>query len=70
MHCVYGNFFLQYNLFLCEHINGAGQGGHPVWNERLTFKVEYPGQGGEYKLSLKIMDKDTFSSDDFIGGAT
>ncbi|KAG5239857.1 C2 domain-containing family protein [Salix suchowensis] len=46
-----------------------GQGGHPVWNERLTFKVEYPGQGSEYKLSLNIMDKDTFSSDDFIGGA-
>ncbi|KAL3579150.1 hypothetical protein D5086_020654, partial [Populus alba] len=47
-----------------------GQGGHPVWNERLTFKVEYPGQAGEYKLSLKIMDKDTFSADDFIGEAT
>ncbi|KAF9676833.1 hypothetical protein SADUNF_Sadunf08G0044300 [Salix dunnii] len=46
-----------------------GQGGHPVWNERLKFKVEYPGQGSEYKLSLRIMDKDTFSSDDFIGGA-
>ncbi|KAJ6900352.1 hypothetical protein NC652_026463 [Populus alba x Populus x berolinensis] len=47
-----------------------GQGGHPVWNERLTFKVEYPGQAGEYKLSLKIMDKDTFSADDFFGEAT
>ncbi|KAF9674726.1 hypothetical protein SADUNF_Sadunf10G0156900 [Salix dunnii] len=45
------------------------QGGHPVWNERLKFKVDYPGQAGEYKLSLKIMDKDTFSADDFLGEA-
>ncbi|KAG5237574.1 hypothetical protein OIU76_012342 [Salix suchowensis] len=45
------------------------QGGHPVWNERLRFKVDYPGQAGEYKLSLKIMDKDTFSADDFLGEA-
>ncbi|KAJ6772756.1 16 KDA PHLOEM PROTEIN 1 [Salix koriyanagi] len=41
-----------------------GQGGRPVWNETLTFKVEFPGQDGNYKLILKIMDKDTFSSDD------
>jgi hypothetical protein len=49
---------------------GAGQGGRPVWNETLTFKVEYPGQGGNYKLILKIMDKDTFSADDSVGEAT
>jgi hypothetical protein len=41
-----------------------------VWNETLTFKVEYPGQGGNYKLILKIMDKDTFSADDSVGEAT
>ena len=21
---------------------GAGQGGSPVWNEKITFRVEYP----------------------------
>ena len=52
------------------YINDAGQGGRPVWNETLTFKVEYPGQDGNYKLILKIMDKDTFSADDSVGEAT
>ena len=49
---------------------GLGQGGSPVWNEKITFRVEYPGQGDQYKLILKIMDKDTFSTDDFVGQAT
>lgn len=48
----------------------AGQGGNPVWNERLIFRVEYPGSGEQYKLTLKIMDKDTFTADDTIGEAT
>ncbi|OMO58997.1 C2 calcium-dependent membrane targeting [Corchorus capsularis] len=47
-----------------------GDGSRPAWNERFTFRVEYPGSGGDYKLNLKIMDKDTFSSDDFVGQAT
>ncbi|XP_061997420.1 16 kDa phloem protein 1 [Rosa rugosa] len=47
-----------------------GQGGNPVWNERLIFRVEYPGSGEQYKLTLKIMDKDTFTADDTIGEAT
>ncbi|KAJ6325242.1 hypothetical protein OIU76_012343 [Salix suchowensis] len=47
-----------------------GQGGRPVWNETLTFKVEFPGKDGNYKLILKIMDKNTFSSDDSVGEAT
>lgn len=52
-------------------LNGtAGQGGNPVWNERLIFRVEYPGSGEQYKLTLKIMDKDTFTSDDTVGEAT
>ena len=25
-------------------IIGAGQGGSPVWNEKITFKVEYPNK--------------------------
>ncbi|XP_031259632.1 16 kDa phloem protein 1 [Pistacia vera] len=47
-----------------------GQGGNPSWNEKFTFRVEYPGCGGQYKLVLKIMDKDTFTHDDFLGEAT
>ncbi|XP_021295944.1 elicitor-responsive protein 1 [Herrania umbratica] len=47
-----------------------GAGSSPSWNERFTFTVEYPGSGDDYKLTLKIMDKDTFSADDFLGQAT
>ncbi|XP_059458049.1 16 kDa phloem protein 1 [Corylus avellana] len=47
-----------------------GQGGSPAWNEKFTFRVEYPGEGDQYKLILKIFDKDTFSVDDYIGQAT
>ncbi|RXI08943.1 hypothetical protein DVH24_023087 [Malus domestica] len=46
------------------------QGSSPEWNEKFTFRAEYPGSGGEYKITLKIMDQDTFTSDDFIGQAT
>ncbi|KAI4370595.1 hypothetical protein MLD38_018933 [Melastoma candidum] len=47
------------------------QGSNPSWNETFTFRVEYPGtSNGHDKLTLKIMDKDTFSSDDLIGHAT
>ncbi|KAJ8420596.1 hypothetical protein Cgig2_032772 [Carnegiea gigantea] len=46
------------------------QGGNPKWNEKLRLRAEYPGSGSDYKLNLRIMDKDTFSSDDFIGEAT
>lgn len=53
-----------------ECIDISGQGRSPVWNERFSFKVEYPGGDGQYKLILKIMDKDTFSADDFLGEAT
>ncbi|KAG6758333.1 hypothetical protein POTOM_038676 [Populus tomentosa] len=54
----------------CYCSSSLSQGGRPVWNETLTFKVEYPGQGGNYKLTLKIMDRDTFSADDSVGEAT
>ncbi|XP_021813767.1 elicitor-responsive protein 1 [Prunus avium] len=46
------------------------QGSSPVWNERFTFRAEYPGSGEQYKVTLKIMDKDTFTADDYIGEAT
>ncbi|XP_061363738.1 16 kDa phloem protein 1-like isoform X2 [Gastrolobium bilobum] len=44
-------------------------GRNPVWNEKFVFRVEYPGSGDHYKLNLKIMDKDVFSADDFVGQA-
>ncbi|GLT43849.1 hypothetical protein SLA2020_177790 [Shorea laevis] len=55
-----------------ERKSSAAQdkGSNPTWNEKFTFRVEYPGSGSQYKLILKIMDKDTFSADDFIGQAT
>ncbi|KAM7275355.1 hypothetical protein ACFE04_017221 [Oxalis oulophora] len=44
----------------------SGQGTEPQWNETFVFTV----QGSETpQLSLKIMDKDTFTSDDFVGEA-
>ncbi|KAK7321517.1 hypothetical protein VNO77_32244 [Canavalia gladiata] len=46
-----------------------GQGRNPVWNENFTFRVEYPGSGNRHKLILKIMEKDTYSKDDFVGQA-
>lgn len=49
----------------------AGQGSNPVWNEKFTFRAEYPGgDSHQYKLILKFMDHDTFSSDDYLGQAT
>ncbi|KAL8161080.1 hypothetical protein V2J09_012569 [Rumex salicifolius] len=47
-----------------------GQGSNPRWNEKFTLRAEYPGNGSDYKLLLKLMDKDTFSKDDFLGQAT
>ncbi|XAR72010.1 hypothetical protein NMG60_11018498 [Bertholletia excelsa] len=47
-----------------------GQGGSPAWNEKFSFRVEYPGGDDQYKLILNIMDKDTFSADDFLGQST
>ncbi|KAI3854685.1 hypothetical protein MKW98_018806 [Papaver atlanticum] len=50
------------------------QGKTPVWNEKLKFIVEYAGnirdEHPQYKLSFKIMDKDRFSKDDFVGEST
>ncbi|XP_060185641.1 16 kDa phloem protein 1 isoform X1 [Lycium barbarum] len=48
----------------------AGQGSKPEWNEKFNFKIEYPSTDGQYKLILKLMDHDTFSSDDYLGEAT
>ncbi|KAI3984887.1 hypothetical protein MKX01_004655 [Papaver californicum] len=50
---------------------GAGQGKTPVWNEKLKFYVEYASnirdEHPQYQLKIKILDKDTFTKDDFVG---
>ena len=48
---------------------GASQGGSSgEWENYIQGRVS--GQGDQYKLILNIMDKDTFSANDFIGQAT
>ncbi|XP_009600806.1 elicitor-responsive protein 3-like [Nicotiana tomentosiformis] len=44
----------------------SGEGSEPEWNETFLFTIS---QGVE-EITLRIMDKDTFSSDDFVGEAT
>ncbi|GAV90367.1 C2 domain-containing protein [Cephalotus follicularis] len=72
------HFFEKIDPYVLIHYKGQehkssvarGQGKNPVWNDKFTFKVEFPGSGHEYELILKLMDKDTFSADDFLGQAT
>ncbi|KAK1421287.1 hypothetical protein QVD17_23493 [Tagetes erecta] len=47
-----------------------GQGSNPKWNQKFKFRVEYPGADKQPKIVLKIMDHDTFSSDDYVGETT
>lgn len=62
---------VNYKDYMFWFWNGnAEQGSSPVWNERFTFRAEYPGSGEQYKVTLKIMDKDTFTADDYIGEAS
>lgn len=44
----------------------AGQGSEPQWNETFVFTVTEEAS----ELILKIMDKDSFTNDDFVGEAT
>ncbi|KAI3470740.1 hypothetical protein Pfo_027403 [Paulownia fortunei] len=58
-----------------EHTSSTarGQGSRPVWNEEFKFRVEYPAPLGDdptYKLFLQIMDRDTFTRDDYLGQTT
>ncbi|XP_015948173.1 elicitor-responsive protein 3 [Arachis duranensis] len=43
-----------------------GAGSNPQWNESFLFTVS----DSSCELNLKIMDKDNFSQDDFLGEAT
>ncbi|KAL5710782.1 hypothetical protein ACHQM5_021306 [Ranunculus cassubicifolius] len=45
------------------------QGSTPVWNDELSLVMQYPAEDEDYNLVMKIMDKETFSSDDFVGEA-
>ena len=44
----------------------TAQGSDPHWNENFVFTIS----DGASELNLKIMDKDTFTKDDFVGEAT
>ncbi|KAK4382116.1 Elicitor-responsive protein 3 [Sesamum angolense] len=44
----------------------SGAGSSPEWNETFLFTVS----GGVTELKIKILDKDTFTDDDFVGEAT
>lgn len=41
----------------------SGGGSEPEWNESFQFSVH----GEPNKLLLKLMDKDSYTSDDFLG---
>ena len=43
----------------------AGKGTEPEWNENFVFSVS----DGVSELSIKIMDSDNVTDDDFVGEA-
>ncbi|GAB4844440.1 c-5 sterol desaturase [Ancistrocladus abbreviatus] len=43
----------------------SGKGSNPEWNETFIFTVS----GSAPELTIKLMDKDTFSADDYLGEA-
>ncbi|CAN6442672.1 unnamed protein product [Victoria cruziana] len=46
------------------------QGSNPVWDKKISFPVQLPCVDDQLKLVLRILDKDTFSSDEFVGETT
>lgn len=44
----------------------AVEGSIPTWNETFMFTISE----GVTELKIKIMDKDTFTADDFVGEVT
>nr|XP_009420099.1 PREDICTED: elicitor-responsive protein 1-like isoform X1 [Musa acuminata subsp. malaccensis] len=51
---------------------GAGQGSNPSWNETFKFLVNSAAAGNhqQHKITMRVMDHDTFTSDDFLGEST
>ncbi|PIA39160.1 hypothetical protein AQUCO_02700380v1 [Aquilegia coerulea] len=51
-----------------ERKSRVSRGSNPTWNESFMFNVECPkGANDQHKITFRIMDKDTFSADDFVG---
>ncbi|XP_073226936.1 16 kDa phloem protein 2-like [Cicer arietinum] len=48
-----------------EHKSTVVKGSNPRWNESFLFTIS----DDVCKLNLKLMDKDTFTQDDFLGEA-
>ncbi|KAI4328749.1 hypothetical protein L6164_021081 [Bauhinia variegata] len=48
-----------------QHRSSVAKGSDPLWNESFLFTVS----DSESELNLRIMDKDTFTDDDFVGEA-
>ncbi|XP_020099595.1 elicitor-responsive protein 1 isoform X1 [Ananas comosus] len=61
---------IQYRSQECKSSVARGQGRNPSWNETFKFQVNSQGSNIQHKLTLRVMDHDTFSRDDFIGEAT
>ncbi|RWW48710.1 hypothetical protein BHE74_00045196, partial [Ensete ventricosum] len=51
---------------------GAGQGSNPSWNETFKFLVNSAAADNhqQHKITMRVMDHDTFTADDFLGEST
>ena len=54
-------------MVLLYKIFDAGKGSDPEWNETFVFNINPDGVS---ELTLKILDSDTGTQDDFVGEAT
>ncbi|XP_057789146.1 elicitor-responsive protein 1 [Salvia miltiorrhiza] len=67
---------IQYRNEEYTSTTAKGQGRRLVWNEEFKFKVEFPALDGSddyqnnYKLFLRIFNRDTCRKDDFLGHST
>ncbi|KAL1542200.1 16 kDa phloem protein 1 isoform X1 [Salvia divinorum] len=59
-----------------EYTSTTAKGRRPVWNEEFKFRVELPSLHGSddnqnnYKIFLRVFDRDTCRKDDFLGQST
>ncbi|MGD7201708.1 hypothetical protein, partial [Ralstonia pseudosolanacearum] len=61
---------IQYGTQQQQSKVSQGTGGTVKWNESFKFNLEYPaGPKDQHKITFKIMDKDRFTKDDFVGEA-